>query len=269
MSQPIVKISIHGGNAVTERKSAPVLYEVHHAADFETDEDAVLHAASALGATHVLKGETGIFALVPKTKGYDAYLVYYFLGKWHIQRVPQRVDELPLGSKKIDSKSVPAKEGVGKFTTVERNPKDIDEGKALGEVRNASDVYRILHQQLSKESQELFIVIPLDIYAFPCCKPIEIARGQKDRVNVDSADILSAVLAKKGSAFIVVHNHPSTEASPSDADKELTAHIREAAAKALPSVPFLDHVVIGASAKGGEYYSFAENKLYKVRAKRR
>ena len=268
---PVVKIAVYGSGRVKTVKAKSPSVAKEKAADFDTDEMAIEHAASHMDATHYAKTNYGIFALSPrKDGGYDAYLVYYEQGKWHLQRIPTAISALPPDAQKIDTKaSSGAKETIAGFSSIERDPKDVEEGRALGQVRGAKDVYRILHKPLSKESQELFIVVPLDIYSYPCSKPIEVARGQRDQVAINVSDVLSAVADKKASAFIVVHNHPSTEASPSDADKQLTKQIKEAALVAIPDVPFLDHVIIGASSKGGEYYSFQDAKLYKVGSRRK
>ena len=56
-------------------------------------------------------------------------------------------------------------------------------------------------------------------------------------------------------AAIVVHNHPSGDVEPSDADKVFTEEIAFLAKKM--GLEFYDHVIIGA--KG--YFSFAESGL--------
>jgi DNA repair protein RadC len=56
---------------------------------------------------------------------------------------------------------------------------------------------------------------------------------------------------------IVVHNHPSGDASPSQADHSLTRRLAEAAE--LLQIKLLDHIIIGAPTEGGPgYFSFKE-----------
>ena len=52
--------------------------------------------------------------------------------------------------------------------------------------------------------------------------------------------------------FVVAHNHPSGDPTPSDADIAITRSI--AASAKLLAVPILDHIVIG----DGKYFSFKE-----------
>jgi len=78
-------------------------------------------------------------------------------------------------------------------------------------------------------------------------------RGQVDQTTVEPADLFRAVLVAGQKRFIVVHNHPSGSASPSESDRELTARL-VAAAEVLGLV-LLDHVIVGLD----EHYSFASS----------
>jgi DNA repair protein RadC len=73
------------------------------------------------------------------------------------------------------------------------------------------------------------------------------------------------VLTSGAEGFIVVHNHPSGKASPSDADKDLTKAISKAANLFDGDLTFIDHVIVG----NGQYYSFYDKKLYRVSEKKR
>jgi DNA repair protein RadC len=55
----------------------------------------------------------------------------------------------------------------------------------------------------------------------------------------------------------VVHNHPSGDPTPSNADLNVTRRLVESAS--LMQVTFLDHVIIGRASPGrSPYYSFRE-----------
>lgn len=150
---------------------------------------------------------------------------------------------------------------AGAFATVERDTKLVDKARALGEVSDARKVYDLLEAQYAKESQEVFLCLPVDLRGQLLCPPVEIARGQRDRVSIDVSDVLRPVIATNAQGFVVTHGHPSGHATPSAADKSLTKHIKESAKIALPEVMFIDHVVIGRR----EYYSFTEGRLFKVK----
>ncbi len=71
----------------------------------------------------------------------------------------------------------------------------------------------------------------------------EQARGTVDHVPVYPREVVKRALELSASAFILVHNHPSGDPTPSDSDIEMTAKISDAA-QAL-GLTLHDHLVIG------------------------
>ena len=69
------------------------------------------------------------------------------------------------------------------------------------------------------------------------------AKGTVDHVPVYPREVVKRALELNASSLILVHNHPSGDSSPSEADIEMTRQI-DAAAKAL-SITVHDHLVIG------------------------
>lgn len=73
-------------------------------------------------------------------------------------------------------------------------------------------------------------------------------------------EILRSAIVHRGYAFILAHNHPSGDPSPSEADRRFTRRVKEAAE--LLQIGFLDHVIIGAPrSQGIAYFSFKEAGL--------
>lgn len=70
-----------------------------------------------------------------------------------------------------------------------------------------------------------------------------IAVGGLHGLHVLPRDPLRAMLREGASSFVLVHNHPSGDATPSEDDLRFTQRI--AAAAEVVSTPLLDHVVIG------------------------
>lgn len=81
------------------------------------------------------------------------------------------------------------------------------------------------------------------------------ATGTIDQTPVYPREIVKRVLFHEASAIILVHNHPSGSAKPSNSDIDLTAQIVNACKTV--NVLVHDHVIIGK----GEYYSFKTNML--------
>lgn len=74
-------------------------------------------------------------------------------------------------------------------------------------------------------------------------------------------EILRPALIHSAYGFVLAHNHPSGDPTPSEADRRLTRRIREAAD--LLQLRLIDHIIIGAPApeRAQPYYSFKENGL--------
>ena len=71
------------------------------------------------------------------------------------------------------------------------------------------------------------------------------AKGTVDHVPVYPREVVKRALELNASALILVHNHPSGDPTPSEADISVTRQI-ETAANAL-SISLHDHLVIGKS----------------------
>jgi DNA repair protein RadC len=148
---------------------------------------------------------------------------------------------------------------------VERKP-----GCASGgvEVKTAADVYKHLHERYRRTGQEVFEVILLNLRSEMIGSPIEVAKGQRDRVAVDVEQVVAVVVAGTSAGAVgavLVHLHPSGHATPSPADRRLTDAIRSAMKVAAPNTKLVDHVVIAPRAKKkGEFYSFTDDKLYRA-----
>jgi DNA repair protein RadC len=84
-----------------------------------------------------------------------------------------------------------------------------------------------------------------------------ISVGSVTESTAHPREILRPVITRGAYGFVLIHNHPSGDPSPSQADERAT-HGLVAAAK-LMQVRFLDHVIIGRPSPGRPaYYSFRE-----------
>ncbi|HAS8160916.1 TPA: DNA repair protein RadC, partial [Vibrio vulnificus] len=106
---------------------------------------------------------------------------------------------------------------------------------------------------LKHHEREVFAVMFLDnqhrLIAFE-----ELFFGTIDSASVYPREVLKAALKINAAALIFAHNHPSGDATPSQADKQITQRLKEALA--LVDIRVLDHIVVGDSA-----ISFAERGL--------
>ncbi len=85
----------------------------------------------------------------------------------------------------------------------------------------------------------------------------EVSIGSVNESIAHPRDIFRPAVISSAYAVIVVHNHPSGDASPSQTDHSLTRRLAEAAE--LMQIKLLDHIIIGAPAEGSPgYFSFKE-----------
>jgi DNA repair protein RadC len=73
----------------------------------------------------------------------------------------------------------------------------------------------------------------------------EQARGTVDHVPVYPREVVKRALELNASALILVHNHPSGDPTPSDADIAMTAQIQDAAH--VLGLTLHDHLIVGRS----------------------
>lgn len=83
----------------------------------------------------------------------------------------------------------------------------------------------------------------------------ELFRGTIDGASVHPREVVKEALARNSAACILVHNHPSGVAEPSQADELITRRLKDALA--LVDIRVLDHIVVA----GGDLASFAEKGL--------
>lgn len=83
----------------------------------------------------------------------------------------------------------------------------------------------------------------------------ELFRGTIDGAIVHPREVVKLALSRNAAAMILVHNHPSGIAEPSQEDRKITLRLRDALA--LVDVRVVDHLVVG----DGVCESFAERGL--------
>ena len=68
------------------------------------------------------------------------------------------------------------------------------------------------------------------------------AKGSVNASSVHPRDIMEKALAHKASGFLIVHNHPGGDPSPSESDLIFTQQVEKAARTLF--IRFLDHVIV-------------------------
>lgn len=145
------------------------------------------------------------------------------------------------------------------------NPLACDEAKELARrvlvetnelptIYSASDVARYMAPRIGHLQHEEMYILALDgrnhIRA-----AVKVAQGGAHGCSVKTADVLRAALISGASAFILCHNHPSGDATPSPEDVAMTRAV--AAASDVIGCPLVDHVVV-AGISGAKFVSIAD-----------
>ncbi len=120
-------------------------------------------------------------------------------------------------------------------------------------------VYTLLGAEMRALSKESLRVILLDT-KYHLLRIHEVSLGSLNESVAHPREIFQPALTYSAYAFILVHNHPSGDPTPSEADRRLTIRLTEASR--LLQIQMLDHVIIGSSDNGRQpYFSFREAGL--------
>ena len=86
----------------------------------------------------------------------------------------------------------------------------------------------------------------------------QLSVGGQSETIVEVKSVVRRALDLRASSLILVHNHPSGDPHPGNADIKLTLNLR----KALDTfdISLLDHVIVS----DGRYYSFADEMEYGI-----
>ena len=115
----------------------------------------------------------------------------------------------------------------------------LSKGRALTEPKQ---VFSELQTLLQYHEYEVFALLLLDskhrVIGFR-----ELFRGTLDGASVYPREVVKIALEHNAAAVIMVHNHPSGDPEPSQADRTLTTTIKNALN--MVGTRILDHVVVG------------------------
>ncbi|UGU16126.1 DNA repair protein [Sinomicrobium kalidii] len=122
-------------------------------------------------------------------------------------------------------------------------------------ILNSDDVYKVMQQVLLRENkirrnQEHFWIVGLDNKNKILFIEL-ISLGAVNRVMVNPPEVFRMAIYKLAVKMILIHNHPSGETEPSQADLDLTDRMMKTGE--LINIEVVDHLVISEDT----YYSFA------------
>jgi len=122
-------------------------------------------------------------------------------------------------------------------------------------ITSSADVYEAIRPYLMDLQHEQFWIILLN-RANEVIRPQQISIGGVSGTVADPKIIFKAAIEHLASAIILVHNHPSGNLTPSQADKELTKKVK-GGGQTL-DIPVLYHLIFS----NNGYFSFADEGIF-------
>ncbi|MGY5954794.1 DNA repair protein RadC [Kosakonia sp. BK9b] len=137
--------------------------------------------------------------------------------------------------------------GIGELARRYYNARLLEESSLL----SPEMTKEFLQSQLMGEEREIFMVIFLDNQN-RVLKHSRLFSGTINNVEVHPREIVREALKVNAAGVILAHNHPSGNAEPSKADRQITERVVKCCQ--FMGIRVIDHLVIGR----GESVSFAE-----------
>lgn len=118
---------------------------------------------------------------------------------------------------------------------------------------SAEEIARFCYPRFEGKRHEQFIALLLDGQNRLLAERI-ISEGIPTQAVVYTRKVMEEALRVSASSVVVVHNHPSGAAKPSDQDVETTRKLKQAAD--VLEIILLDHIILGQES----FYSFMEHE---------
>jgi DNA repair protein RadC len=179
------------------------------------------------------------------------------LSKIILQKASNNLNELA----KLSIKDLMKVKGIGEAKAISiiaalelgRRRKE-SEGVRRARISSSRDAYDQIQPYLLDLPHEEFWLLLLN-RANEVIKPVQVSQGGVSGTVADPKIIFKFAIENLSSAIILVHNHPSGNLKPSEADKELTRRLSSAGK--LLEIPILDHLIF----TDGGYLSFADEGM--------
>jgi DNA repair protein RadC len=104
-------------------------------------------------------------------------------------------------------------------------------------------VANLMREETRLRNAEVFQVVLLNTRRRLAGKPVKIADGTLDTILVHPREVFRPAIEANAAAVVLVHNHPSGDPTPSEADIKVTRDLIRAGQ--LLKIEVLDHVILG------------------------
>ena len=104
-------------------------------------------------------------------------------------------------------------------------------------------VANLMREETRLRNAEIFQVLLLNTRRRLIGEPVKIADGTLDTILVHPREVFRHAIQANAAALVLVHNHPSGDPTPSEADIKVTRDLIRAGQ--LLKIEVLDHVILG------------------------
>lgn len=129
-----------------------------------------------------------------------------------------------------------------------------EEARKITKINSSKDVFDLLYPTIGELEHEEFWIIYLN-NSNNVLKSTQLSKGGLTGTLVDVRIVMRQALESNAVGLVLAHNHPSGTLKPSQADKEVTTKLKNAA-RAL-DIKVLDHLIITQK----EYFSFVDEGI--------
>ena len=121
-------------------------------------------------------------------------------------------------------------------------------------IQAARDIFEYMAGRIPDETKEHLYVLHLNTKN-QIIKTELVSVGTLNAALIHPREVFKAAIKESSHAIILVHNHPSGDVEPSNADRQVTDLLKQAST--VIQIDLLDHIIIG---KTG-WFSFRESSL--------
>ncbi|MCB9362721.1 DNA repair protein RadC [Candidatus Woesearchaeota archaeon] len=123
-------------------------------------------------------------------------------------------------------------------------------------IQSPKDVYRLCGPKYEHLDKEHFVVLLLDT-KHQVLREEVVSVGTLSASIVHPREVFKSAIKESAHGIILLHNHPSGDAEPSEEDRDITDQLVQAGE--LLGIEIIDHIIIG----NGSFHSIKTGKDYR------
>lgn len=124
----------------------------------------------------------------------------------------------------------------------------------LKKIQSAADVFEYMTGRIPDETKEHLFVLHLNTKN-RVIRHENVSVGTLNASLIHPREVFKSAIRESAHSIILVHNHPSGDVEPSNADRQVTGILKQAGS--ILQIELLDHVIVGKE----KWFSFREHSL--------